>query len=99
MSLPKEAWKKDSLEPVLQDLPPWYNPQVELMTEELVSVQGKEASSYTPSLSTGEGSHHLGQIHQVRHYNSAQNPTEFNLDAATLAFPSGEEQNVPSQSS
>ena len=33
----------------------------------------------------------------MSHYNSAQNPTEVNLDAATLASPSGEDHTVPLQ--
>ena len=35
----------------------------------------------------------------MRHSNSVQNPTEINLDAAKLDLPSGEEHNMPSQSS
>ena len=69
------------------------------MTEEPASAQGIEARSDTPSPSTEEGAHHLGRSHQVSHSNSAQNPTEVNLDAVTLDSPSGEEYDVPSQSS
>ena len=35
----------------------------------------------------------------MRHYNSVQNPTKFNIYAETLDSPSGEDQDMPSQSS
>ena len=60
--------------------------------------QGIEASSDTPSPSTGEGACHLEQIHHVIHPDSLQNPTEVNMDTATMASPSGEEHIVPSNS-
>ena len=65
------------------------------MPEEPGSDQGIEARSDTPSPSTGEGAHHLGRSHQVNHSNSAQNPTDLNLDTATLDSPSGEGHVVP----
>ena len=65
------------------------------MTEEPESAQGIEAIPDTTIPSTEEVSHHLGRSHQVSHFISAQNPTEINLDIATLASTSGEEHNVP----
>ena len=35
----------------------------------------------------------------MRHHNGEQNPTEVKLDSATMASPSGEDNNVPSKSS
>ena len=65
------------------------------MTEDPVSSQGMEAIKDTTIPSTGEVAHHLGRIHQLIHYNSAQNPTEFNLDVETLTPSSVEYHNVP----
>ena len=69
------------------------------MTEEPASAQRTESSADTPIPSTVEGAHHLGQSHQVSHSNSAQTPTEANLDAETLSSPNGEEHDIPTQSS
>ena len=79
------------MEPGNQDLPTWYDTQLlpSGMTEEPASAQGIYTISYNPSPSTGEGGHHLGKSYQVIQPNSAQNPTEVNLDAATLSPPSG----------
>ena len=101
MPIPKEAWQEDYIEPGPQGMPPGSTPQAATsgITEDPAPVQVIEAISETPSPSTGEGSHHLGWIHQVIQYNSVKNPTEVNLDAEMLASPSGEEHNVSSQSS
>ena len=101
MPLPREAWQEDSLEPGTQDLPSGSDPQVShsSMKEDTASAQVIEAISDTPSPSAVDVAHRLGWSHQVRHSNSAQNPTGVNLDASTLASPSVEEHNVPSQSS
>ena len=101
MPLPREAWKVDSLESGPQDLPIGYDPQATpvRMTDKPVSAQGIEAISDNTLPYTGEGDHHIGRSHQVSHSNSAKNPTEVNLDVATLVSPSGEEHNVPSKSS
>ena len=101
MPLPREAWQEELLELGPQDLPPGSDPQVSPigMTEDTTTMQDIEVIPDTPIPSTVEGAYHLGRIHQVSHSNSAQNPTEVDLDAATLASPSGEEHNVPSQSS
>ena len=69
------------------------------ITEDPVSEQGIEASSDTLIHSTGEGSHHIGRSHQIIYSNSVQNPTDVNLDAKTMASPSGEEHDLPSPSS
>ena len=69
------------------------------MTEDPALAQGTEAKSDNSIPSNGYVSFQLGKIHQVRHSNSVQKPTEINQDAATLASPSGEEHNLPSQSS
>ena len=91
MSLPRKACQEESLEPGPQDLPPGSDTQVSRsgMIEDPASAQGIEASSDNKIPSTGEGEHHIERIHQVSHYNSYQNTTEVNLDAATLASPSG----------
>ena len=101
MPLPSEIWQEDSIEPGPQDLHLGSDPHnaPNGMTEEPVSVQVIKAISNTPIPSTGEVSHHLRRIHQVSHYNSSQNPTEINLDVETLASPSVEEHEFPSQSS
>ena len=90
MPLPREDWQEESLEPGSQYLPPGSDPQAapRVMAEEPVSAQGIGAISDTQIPST-----------RKVHSNSVQNPTEINLDAATLASSSGEEHNVPSQSS
>ena len=66
---------------------PGYDSQVAptAIIEELTPSQVIETISDTPIPSTQEGAHHLGRIHQVSHYNRTQNPTEVNLDAATLS--------------
>ena len=69
------------------------------MKAEHESTRVTEARSDTPSLYNGEGDLQLGQIHQVIHSNSLQNPTDINPDAEMLASPSGEDNGVPSQSS
>ena len=91
MTLPREAWQEDSLEPVSQYLHPGSDPQTVTVsiTENPASVQVIEYISDTPSPSTGEGAHHLGQSHQVRHSNSVKNPNYVNLDAETLDSTSG----------
>ena len=66
------------------------------MTEEPESILVTDAILYTPIPSSVEKSFQLGMIHQVSHSSSAQNPTEINLDAATLYLSSGEDHNVPS---
>ena len=98
MPLLREARKEDSLEPVTQDLPPGYDPEVapSVMTEDNESAQGIESRSDTPDPSTGYRVHHLGRIHQTSHSNSVQNSTEVNIDAAIMDSPSEEEHNVPS---
>ena len=96
--LPRETWKEDSLEPGPKDLPAGSDPLVAPrgMIEDPSSEQVIEYSSDTPSSSTGEVAHHLGRSHQVSHSNSAQNTTEVNLYTPTLAYPRGNEHNVPS---
>ena len=91
MTLPREAWQEDSLEPGSQYLHPGSDPQTVTVsiTENPASVQVIEYISDTPSPSTGEGAHHLGQSHQVIHSNSVWNPTGINLYAATIDSPSG----------
>ena len=101
MPLPAEYWQEDYLEPGPQDLPPGSDTQAAPsgITEDPTSVQGIEARSDNPSQSNGEGSQHLGHINQASHSKSVESPTEVNLDAEKLALPSGEENNVTSQSS
>ena len=101
MTLPRESWKENSLEPGTQDLPPGSNPKVapSCMTKEPAPAQGIYTRPDTLRPSNGEGSHHLEQSHHMSHSNSAQNPTEVNLDSSTLDLPSGEDHNVPYQSS
>ena len=91
MPLPRQVYQETSLEEKFQDLPPGSDPQDALsgITEEPSSVQGIEVKSDNPIPSTVEEDNHLGRSHQVRHYNSVQNPTEVNLDKRTLALPSG----------
>ena len=92
-----EDSKEDPLESGPQGLPPGYDPQVApiRMTEEPASAQGIEDSSDTPRPSNGERYHYLGQSREVSQPNSKKNPTDVNLDSATLASPSGEEHDAP----
>ena len=68
------------------------------MKEEPVPARRTYIRSDTTTLSTVEVALKLGHTHQVRHSNSAQNPTENKLDTATLALTSGEDPGVPSHS-
>ena len=80
-------WKEDYLEPGPQYLPPGYDTHAAPsgMTEEPVSTRGTYTSSETPRTSTGEGYLQLGQINQVIHYNSVQNPTDIKIDSENLS--------------
>ena len=77
MPLLREAWQEDLLEPGPQYLPPGSYTQAETrgITEYYAPVKGIEDNSDTPSLSNGEGDHHLGRCHQVIQYNLVQNPS------------------------
>ena len=87
------------MDPVPQDLPPGSDSQDSPIgiTEEPASTRVTASISDTPSSYTLEGSLQLCQSHQVRHSNIVQNPTNINLDEATLDSTSVEEHAVPSQ--
>ena len=72
-------------------MPPGSYPQVTPIgiTEEPAQIQVIDVRLDTPRPSTGEGAQHLGNMHQVVHCNSAQNPTKVNLDESTLSSTSG----------
>ena len=69
------------------------------MTEEPESSQGTHYRPETPIPYNVEGTLQIGKSHHVIHFNSVQDPTEVNIDSETLYSPSGEEHDVPSQSS
>ena len=80
-------------------MPPESDPQVAPsgITEHPTSEQVINTSSDTPIPSTGEVSHNLGRIHQVKHFNSGKKPSNINLDEETMASPGGEQHDVHSQ--
>ena len=78
------------MDPYPQYLPPGSDAQAAPigMIEESASTRVTYDISDNPGPSNLEGGIHLGKSNHVSQSNSAQNPTDINLDASALSSPS-----------